>query len=89
MAGRQNLLGGCNRIFGSVRYEKLAKEDPARRLRFIRSIRTGGDLVISVSNAAELTGPTGDSAKPIKEFLSELGAHGFPVEMDAKMVSER
>jgi hypothetical protein len=69
--------------------KKLAKGDPGRRHRFTQAIRDGGDLVFSVSNAAELTGPTGDSAKEIREFLSELGAHWFPVEMDAKAVSDR
>jgi hypothetical protein len=69
--------------------KKLAKEDSARRGRFTKAMRSGGDLVFSVSNAAELTGPTGESAERIKEFLSGLGAHWFPVEMDAKVVSDR
>ena len=67
----------------------LAKENPTRRLRFTTAMNNGGDLVFSVSNAAEITGPTGESATQVKEFLTELGAHWFPVEMDAKTVSDR
>lgn len=82
-------LEGVTVFLDQFAMKKLAKEDPVRRLRFTQALRNGGDLVFSVSNAAELTGPTGDSAKQIKEFLSGLGAHWFPVEMDAKMVSDR
>lgn len=68
----------------------LAKErEPSRRLRFTQAIRSGADLLFSVSNAAELTGPTGGSFQQIKQFLSDLGAHWFPLEMDPKMVSDR
>jgi hypothetical protein len=82
-------LEGAPVFLDQFAMKKLGKEDSARRSRFTKAMRSGGDLVFSVSNAAELTGPTGDSAEQIKEFLSGLGAHWFPVEMDAKTVSDR
>jgi hypothetical protein len=69
--------------------KKLAKEDPDRRRRFTEAIRSGADLLFSVANAAELTGPTGSSFQQMKDFLSDLGPHWFPVEMDPKMISDR
>ena len=82
-------LDGVGIFLDQFAIKKLAKENPARRIRFLQAMRSGGDLVFSVSNAAEITGPTGDSAAQIKGFLTDLGAHWFPVEMDAKLVSDR
>lgn len=82
-------LDGVGVFLDQFALAKLAKDNVPRRLRFTQAIRAGGDLVFAVSNAAEITGPTGDSAKQIQSFLSDLGAHWFPVEMDAKMVTDR
>ena len=41
--------------------KKLAKDDLARRRRFIEAVHCGADILLSVSNAAELTGPQLDS----------------------------
>jgi hypothetical protein len=60
----------------------LAKGDPDRRTRFIATLNRGVDLLFSVSNAAELSGPQGDSFITTREFLDEMGTHWFPVEFD-------
>jgi hypothetical protein len=60
----------------------LAKGDPARRKRFIATLDRGVDVLFSVSNAAELSGPQGDSFITIREFLDEIGTRWVPVEFD-------
>ncbi len=56
----------------------LAKRDPDRRRRFIATLNRGVDVLFSVSNAAELSGPQGDEIITIREFLDEIGTHWFP-----------
>ncbi len=60
----------------------LTKGDPDRRGRFIATLNRGVDVLFSVSNAAELSGPQGDSFIAIREFLDEIGTHWFPVEFN-------
>ena len=60
----------------------LAKRNPDRRKRFIATLNRGVDVLFSVSNAAELSGPQGDSFTIVREFLDEIGTHWFPVEFD-------
>ena len=60
----------------------LAENDPNRRRRFIATLSRGVDVLFSVSNAAELSGPQGNSFRTTREFLDEVGAHWFPVEFD-------
>jgi len=60
----------------------LAKGDPARRRRFIATLDRGVEVMFSVANAAELSGPQGDSFITIRGFLNEIGTHWFPVEFD-------
>jgi len=61
----------------------LAEGDPLRRKRFIDAICNGGaDLIFSVTNAAELSGPQGKSLDAVKSFLNEIGPNWFPVELD-------
>ncbi len=69
--------------------KELAKGDPSRRRRFVEAIHKGADLLFSVTNAAELCGPTGRSFEVIKEFLNELGAHWFPVDLNVLEVVKR
>ena len=64
----------------------LAEGDVSRRKRFIDSLRAGGDLLFSVTNAAELAGPQGKSLDDVRMFLDELGARWFPVRLDANEV---
>jgi len=61
---------------------ELAKKDPSRRRRFIDVVRSGAEVLFSVTNAAELSGPKGHSAEAIKAFLDEIGPHWFPVRLD-------
>jgi hypothetical protein len=70
-------------------YIQLAGRDEARRRRFIETVTLGGDLLFSVSNAAEISRSQGDSAQRILAFLDEIGAHWFPVELDSYEVTRR
>jgi len=67
----------------------LAKGDRSRRKRFVDAIHTGADLLFSVTNAAELTGPQGRSLDAVRTFLDEVGPHWFPVELDPFEVANR
>src|SRR5271165_1868096 len=64
----------------------LAKGDLLRRERFVSSLDKGADLLFSVSNLVELTGPQGKSRTAVRTFLDEIGPHWFPVELDATEV---
>jgi hypothetical protein len=68
---------------------ELARGDPSRRRRFVETLRSGGDLLFSVTNAAELSGPQGNSANIVRNFLNEIGPHWFPVELDPFEVVKR
>ncbi len=67
----------------------LAEENPSRRKRFIDAMRSGVDLLFSVTNAAELAGPQGKSFDLVKSFLNEVGPNWFPVELDPFVVVKR
>lgn len=69
--------------------KELAKRDPERRKRFVAAIHRGADILFSVTNAAELTGPQGVSWEEMRAFLNELGPCWFPVELDAYEVTKR
>ena len=56
----------------------LAEGDLQRRRRFIEAMR-GMDLLFSVTNAAELSGPQGRSADMVRAFLDEIGPRWVPV----------
>jgi hypothetical protein len=58
----------------------LAEGDLSRRKRFIEAMR-GMDLLFSVTNAAELSGPLGRSAELVRTFLDEIGPRWVPVEL--------
>lgn len=68
---------------------ELAKGDPSRRRRFVQTLHSGADLLFSVTNAAELSGPQGNSANFVRSFLDEIGPHWFPVELDPYEVVKR
>jgi hypothetical protein len=67
----------------------LAEGDPVRRKRFVDAVCAGGDLLFSVTNAAELSGPQGQSVEVMRTFLDELGPHWFPVELNPFEVVQR
>jgi hypothetical protein len=60
-----------------------------RRKWFVAPVHRGADVLFSVSNAAELSGPQGDSFLEIRAFMDELGPHWFPVELDPFVVVGR
>jgi hypothetical protein len=64
----------------------LAEGDPWRRCRFVEAIHSGIDLLFSVTNAAELSGPQGQSADTVKEFLDEIGPRWFPARLNVTEV---
>jgi len=82
-------LEGVSVFLDQFALYKLATGNGPRRSRFTQAMRTGGDLIFSVANAAELSGLTGKSFDAVKELLRDLGAKWFPIEMDPKAVSDR
>src|SRR6266849_10088552 len=67
----------------------LAEGDPYRRRRFIDAMHRGMDLLFSVTNAAELSGPQGRSAEAVRAFLDEIGPRWFPVDLNPIEVIQR
>jgi len=67
----------------------LAESDASRRRRFVNAVHSGIDLLFSVTNAAELSGPQGRSAAVVRDFLDEIGPHWFPVRLDATEIVRR
>ena len=47
----------------------LAKGDSSLRQRFVAAVHGGADLLFSLANAVELTGPQGTSSEVIQSFL--------------------
>jgi hypothetical protein len=82
-------LHGAAVYLDNFAIKALAKGDPARRRRFVDSIHNGAELLFSVANAAELSGPKDNSFDIIKRFLNDLGAHWFPVELNVLEVVKR
>ena len=68
---------------------ELAKKDPVRRRRFLAAVHGGIDVLFSVTNAAEFSGPQGRSADALKAFLDEIGPRWFPARLDATEVVKR
>jgi hypothetical protein len=67
----------------------LAEGDTSRRKRFVDAMHSGMDLLFSVTNAAELSGPQGRSADAARAFLDEIGPRWVPVELDTTEVVKR
>ena len=82
MFGMKASVNGLTVFLDNFAVIGLAKGDPDRRRRFIASLNRGVDVLFSGSNAAELSGPQGDSFVAIREFLDEIGTRWFPVEFD-------
>lgn len=69
---------------------ELAEGDALRRRRFIYAMHSGGmDLLFSVTNAAEISGPQGRSADSVRAFLDEIGPRWFPARLDPAEVVKR
>jgi hypothetical protein len=68
---------------------ELAKHNPERRRRFVNAVRSGIDLLFSVTNVSELIGPKGKSFDAVQSFLNEIGPFWVPVELNPFKVIER
>ena len=69
--------------------KELACRSPSRRKKFLEAVHCGAEVLFSVSNAAELTGPQGDSFQEIRNFLDEIGPRWFPVELNPVEIVNR
>jgi hypothetical protein len=68
----------------------LAKtRDVALRDRFIATIRAGGTLLFSLTNAIEISGPQQDSAAAVRVFLESIGPYWLPLELNPFKVVRR
>lgn len=68
---------------------ELAKGDPQRRQKFVSILNDGAEILFSVANLAELSGPQGRSLEVVRTFLQEIGPHWFPAEMDVVEIRKR
>jgi hypothetical protein len=59
------------------------------RERFLAAFRRRGTLFFSWSNAFDLSGPQGDTARLIKEFLDAIGPRWIPLEMNPWRVARK
>jgi hypothetical protein len=66
----------------------LAKGDISVRQRFVAALHNGADLLFSIANGVEISGPQGASSFAIKTFLDELGPHWCPVDFNPFVVME-
>jgi len=89
LLGLHASVGGLAVFLDLFAIKELAKGDPARRKRFIALLDRGVEVLFSVSNAAELSGPQGPSSEKMREFLDEIGPHWFPVEFDPQVCIQR
>lgn len=82
-------VGGLAIFLDAFAIKELARRDRSRRNRFIAAVHRGAEVLFSVSNAAELSGPQGESFLEIRDFMDEIGPHWFPVELDPMLVTQR
>lgn len=69
---------------------ELAERDRVRRNRFLDAIHSGVDLLFSISNVAELSGPQSRSSiLAVRSFLDEVGSHWIPAELDTVAIVHR
>src|SRR5262245_7051376 len=67
----------------------LSKDTSGLRARFVSILGQGSDLLFSLTNSVEFSGPQGRSLDMLRTFLDEIGAHWFPLELDPSVVVER
>ncbi len=68
---------------------ELAKGQESRRQRFIGALRRGGTLLFSFTNAVEVAGPQGASARAVSAFLDSVGPYWVPLELNPWRVVEK
>jgi hypothetical protein len=62
---------------------------PDLRTRFLLALERGGTLLFSWAGALEVSGPQGADAVAVEGFLSEIGEHWLPLEMNVFRVARR
>jgi hypothetical protein len=87
--GMRASTAGITAFLDLFAIKELAKGDPARRKRFIATLGRGVEVMFSVANAAELSGPQGASFDKMRAFLDEIGPRWFPVEFDPELCIQR
>ncbi len=68
---------------------KLAKGPEHLRQDFVNSIRQGGTLLFSFTNALEIGDLSGSSSDVVQNLLNSIGRHWFPLEMNPWKVVEK
>jgi len=59
------------------------------RARFLDALRGRATLLFSIANVIEVAGPQGASSDAVRSFLSDIGPHWIPVDMDPGSVMKR
>ena len=77
-AGLQVSVSGAVVYLDNWAVIELAKKDPSRRSRFIDIVHSGIDVLFSVTNAAELSGPQADDQTLSNYSWMRLGRGGSP-----------
>lgn len=67
----------------------LALYKPALGRRFLDALHRSGTLLFSLTNVVEITGPQGKSSEAVGRFLSAIGPHWVPVDLDPSAVMRR
>ncbi|MFQ5911102.1 MAG: hypothetical protein ACE5IJ_10350, partial [Thermoplasmata archaeon] len=68
---------------------ELSERDRTRQDRFIAAVERRATVLFSFTNAAELSGPQGESAKAVWAFLDRLGPRWVPLHMNPWTVVRR
>ena len=67
----------------------FAKGDAKLRERFVAAVNNGADVLFSAAHVIEILGPQGRSSESFRTFLSQLGAHWYPVEANIFTILDR
>jgi hypothetical protein len=62
---------------------------PELRHRFLAAFARGGTLLFSWAGALEVSGPQGADAATVESFLSDIGEHWLPMEMNVFRIARR
>ncbi len=68
---------------------ELSKGDRARQDRFVAAVERRATLLFSFTNAVELSGPQGESAKAVWAFLDRIGSRWVPLQLNPWTVVRR
>jgi hypothetical protein len=62
---------------------------PELRARFLGALARGGTLFLSWANALDVSGPQGDDVATVEAFLTAIGEHWIPLELNVFKVMRR